>query len=68
MGFAGGLALGAGTSQPVLVPGVLRVTLEKALEPSRPTVIYIDSGQLKNLRWIRVSCSGGGAYGVINLN
>jgi hypothetical protein len=66
--FIGTLAFAKRSAEPVLTPGVLRVTLQRASEQSRTTVIVVNSEQLKNIRWIRISCSEGGTERFIAVN
>ncbi|MEN6310374.1 MAG: PEGA domain-containing protein, partial [Acidobacteriota bacterium] len=53
-----------------LTPTVLRVRLEKAQSEAqtRTHVVILDRDQLKDIRWIRISCAEGGAEEVVAVN
>jgi hypothetical protein len=53
-----------------LMPAVINVTLEKTQEQAqaRTNVVVLDRDQLKDIRWIRISCAEGGAAEVVAVN
>ncbi len=64
------LASTASSAKALLTPSVINVTLEKTQTsaPARTKVVLLDRDQLKDIRWIRISCAEGGAEDVVAVN
>ncbi len=64
------LASAKRTTESKLNPSVINVTLEKtqAQAQARTNVVILDRDQLKDIRWIRISCAEGGAEEIVAVN
>jgi len=62
------LASAKKTTESKLNPSVINVSLEKAQTQARTNVVILDRDQLKDIRWIRISCAEGGEVGVVAVN
>ncbi len=67
-GAATMLVISSKTPEAFLTPAVLEVALEKNEIQARTNVIVLDRDQLKDIRWIRISCAGGGEAGIVAVN
>ncbi len=78
VGFALGALVGTGlmvafagkSDKAYLTPSLINVTLEKTptSAQARTKVVILDRDQLKDIRWIRISCAEGGEAGVVAVN
>jgi len=64
------IASAGSSSKAWLSPAVINVSLEKtqAQAQARTNVVILDRDQLKEIRWIRISCAEGGPEDVIAVN